>query len=260
MPLLRCMDRILVAETFPSTRLSRRWVQMILAMATAAATGVTPPVLGEAIAAVATATATATVLHLWAGALIASSVGDLDIGLENALLPVTAVLAVDYLLALGLEAVEVEGVGTALEVETATATAMWMIGMMEGVMGIGTVLRVGTLVGTEAAVGVIVMEVTVMGAIGMHHRVVIATMEAAVEATGLEGVLTVTLRMDTERKEAMIGMVVQGGAAAAAAVIGTEVVGPCVMRGAAAADTGRDRHRMIVLAGEGALHLMIADN
>lgn len=192
------------------------------------------------------------VLHLW-GALIASSVGDLDIGLENAL-QLEAVVGVGYPLALGLaEAAEVEDVGTALEVETAMVTAMWMIGTTEGAMGTETVLTAGTV--GMAAVDVIVMAVIVMAVVGTHHLLGIATMEAAVEVTDMEGLLTVTLRMDMARKEVMIGIgMVQG----VVAVTGTGLVGPCVMRVVAATGTGQ--HRMIVLAGVGAFHPMIADN
>lgn len=211
-----------------------------------AVVGVTPLAGEEAIVVV-----VEIVLHLW-GALIASSVGDLDIGLENAL-QLEAVVGVGYLLALGLaEAVEVEDVGTALEVETAMVTAMWMIGTMEGAMGTETVLTAGTI--GMAAVDAIVMAVIVMAAVGIH-LLGIATMEAAVEVTDMEGLLTVTLRMDMARKEVMIGIgMVQG----VVAVTGTGVVGPYVMRVVAATGTGQ--HRMIVLLGEGALRPMITDN
>lgn len=191
------------------------------------------------------------VLHLWE-ALIASSVGDLDIGLEN-VLQREAVVGVGYLLALGLvEAAEVEDVGTALGVETAIVTAMRMIGMMEGAMGTETVLTSG-IVGM-AAVDAIDMAVIVMVAVGTH-LLGIATMEAAVEVTDMEGLLIVTLRMDMAKKEVMIGIgMVQG----VVAVTGTRVVGPCVMRVVVA--TGRGQHHMNALAGEGDLHPMITDN
>lgn len=190
------------------------------------------------------------VLHLWE-TLIASSVGDLDIGLENAL-QLEAVVGVGYLLALDLaEAVEVD-VGTVLEVETAIVTAMWMIGTMEGVTGIETVLTAGTV--GMAAVHVIDMEVIVTAAIGTH-LLGIATMEAAVQVTDMEGLLTVTLRMDMGRKEVTIGIgMVQG----VVVMTGTVVVGLCVMK--VVAVTGTGQRRMIVLAGEGALLPMIADN
>jgi len=141
---------------------------------------------------------------------------------------------------------EVGGVGTAMEVET----AMWMIGMMVGVMVTETVLTPGKV--GMAAVGVIAMAVIVMAVIGTH-LLAIATMEAVVEVTGMEVPLTVILRMDMGKREAMIGMV-QG----VAAVTGTGPAGPCVMKAVEA--TGRGQHPMIVLVGEGALRPMIADN
>lgn len=240
MPLLRCMDRNWVGETFLLTGPSQRW-EMILATSMVVAM-----LAGEEAA---TEAVVETVHHL-GETLIASSAGELDTGLENALQLVEVVLEVDRLLVLGLkEALEVEDVVTVFLVVTAMVIAMWMIGMMAGAMGTVIVLITRTI--GMAAVDAIAMKVIATAVIGTHP-VAIATMEAAVEATSMVGVLTVTLRTDMERKGAMIEMV-QGEVV----VAGMGPVVPCVMRVEVAIETGQ--HPMIVLEREGA-HLMIADH
>ena len=127
--------------------------------------------------------------HLQGGLMNASSVVDLDTGHVIVLWLGEAVMVVS-LLAPSL--VVVVAVGIVLGDQIASMTVM-----MEAVMGTEIVLTAGTVV-----IVVVVIDLTMtlimidMGLLGIAFLVI-----------GMESILTVTHRMDTAGREAMIGMV-----------------------------------------------------